>query len=370
MVGDLPFGSYQALGPAGGRVGRAVHEGGRLRRGQARDGRHLPAASSTSARASRARARSSRPGIPVMGHVGLTPQSASALGGYKAQGRDARQARPGGRRRARAPGRRLLRDRVRGVPAAVTETIMERMRIPVIGIGAGPATDGQVLVFHDLLGIYDGRAPRFAKRFAEVKRAMVEGVQDYADGGPRAPLPGRRAHLRDRPRRAGALPRDRRPGQALGHRRRHELTAKVCGIGWQLGVCAMAVHSAQLRVSTEGNGDIIDITRGVQEVVETAGIARRHRERVRRPLDRGDQPDRVRARRRPRPAGADGAAGPARRDYQHNAIGRRHQRPRAPAGRDHRPLRDRARSRTATCRPAPGSSSCSSTSTTPRASGP
>ena len=67
------------------------------------------------------------------------------------------------------------------VPAAVTETIMERMDVPVIGIGAGPATDGQVLVFHDLLGIYEGHAPRFVKRFAEVKRAMVEGVRAYAD---------------------------------------------------------------------------------------------------------------------------------------------------------------------------------------------
>jgi 3-methyl-2-oxobutanoate hydroxymethyltransferase len=55
------------------------------------------------------------------------------------------------------------------------------MRVPVIGIGAGPAADGQVLVFHDLLGIYEGRAPRFAKRFAEVKRAMVEGMQEFAE---------------------------------------------------------------------------------------------------------------------------------------------------------------------------------------------
>jgi 3-methyl-2-oxobutanoate hydroxymethyltransferase len=58
---------------------------------------------------------------------------------------------------------------------------MERMEVPVIGIGAGPATDGQVLVFHDLLGIYSGHAPRFTKRYAEVKRAMVEGVQAYAE---------------------------------------------------------------------------------------------------------------------------------------------------------------------------------------------
>ena len=67
------------------------------------------------------------------------------------------------------------------VPAAVTEVIMERMRVPVIGIGAGTATDGQVLVFHDLLGLHEGHTPRFVKRFAAVKREMVEGVRAYAE---------------------------------------------------------------------------------------------------------------------------------------------------------------------------------------------
>ena len=138
-------------------------------------------ASPTSARASsRARAIVSA-GIPLMGHVGLTPQSASALGGYKAQGRTARQA------VQVADDALALQDAgcfaivFEAIPAAVTETVMERMEIPVIGIGAGGATDGQVLVFHDLLGMYDGHAPRFTKRFAEVRRAMVEGVQAYAD---------------------------------------------------------------------------------------------------------------------------------------------------------------------------------------------
>ena len=88
--------------------------------------------------------------------------------------------------------------------------------MPVIGIGAGAATDGQVLVFHDLLGIYEGHAPRFVKRFAEVKRAMVEGVRAYAEEVRERPLPGRRAHLRDRPGRAGAVPRDRSPRASPG----------------------------------------------------------------------------------------------------------------------------------------------------------
>jgi 3-methyl-2-oxobutanoate hydroxymethyltransferase len=120
-------------------------------------------------------------GIPVMGHVGLTPQSASALGGYRTQGRTMQQA------VQVADDALALQDAgcfavvFEAVPAAVTEVIVDRMRIPVIGIGAGASTDGQVLVFHDLLGMYDGRSPRFVKRFAEAKAAMVEGMRAYAE---------------------------------------------------------------------------------------------------------------------------------------------------------------------------------------------
>jgi 3-methyl-2-oxobutanoate hydroxymethyltransferase len=76
------------------------------------------------------------------------------------------------------------------IPAAVSEALVPRLEIPVIGIGAGPATDGQVLVFHDLLGIYDGHAPRFAKRYAEVRAAMVAGVAEYASDVRRRAYPG------------------------------------------------------------------------------------------------------------------------------------------------------------------------------------
>jgi 3-methyl-2-oxobutanoate hydroxymethyltransferase len=76
------------------------------------------------------------------------------------------------------------------IPAAVAEVLMERLEIPVIGIGAGPATDGQVLVFHDLLGIYDGHAPRFAKRYGEIKAQMVAGVAEYAAQVRGAAFPG------------------------------------------------------------------------------------------------------------------------------------------------------------------------------------
>jgi 3-methyl-2-oxobutanoate hydroxymethyltransferase len=120
-------------------------------------------------------------GIPLMGHVGLTPQSASALGGYRTQGRTMHQA------VQVADDALALQDAgcfavvFEAVPAAVTEVIMDRMRVPVIGIGAGLSTDGQVLVFHDLLGMHEGHMPRFVKRFADVKRDMVDGVRAYAE---------------------------------------------------------------------------------------------------------------------------------------------------------------------------------------------
>jgi 3-methyl-2-oxobutanoate hydroxymethyltransferase len=120
-------------------------------------------------------------GIPVMGHVGLTPQTATALGGYKTQGKTAQGA------------IQLLEDALalqsvgcfaivfEAVPAAITEAIVERLEVPAIGIGAGAASAGQVLVYHDLLGITTGRSPKFVKRYAEIHAAMVDGVSRYAE---------------------------------------------------------------------------------------------------------------------------------------------------------------------------------------------
>jgi 3-methyl-2-oxobutanoate hydroxymethyltransferase len=179
LVGDLPFGSYQASDQ------QAVESAVRFVKEAGCDAVKIEMAGIAGRVAdkresvSRARAIVAA-GIPLMGHVGLTPQSASALGGFRAQGRTASQA------VQVADDALALQDAgcfaivFEAIPAAVTETIMERMDVPVIGIGAGPAADGQVLVFHDLLGIYGGHAPRFTKRFAEVRRMMVEGMQVYA----------------------------------------------------------------------------------------------------------------------------------------------------------------------------------------------
>ncbi len=171
LVGDLPFGSYEASDEqAIATAQRFVKETGcdavKLERG------------GTSVQRARAIVQA---GIPVMGHVGLTPQTATALGGYRAQGRTAEQAIAVARDAIALEEAGCFSIVLEAIPAAVAQEIMARVEIPVIGIGAGPATDGQVLVFHDLLGIYDGHVARFAKRFADVRAHMVAGVAEYAD---------------------------------------------------------------------------------------------------------------------------------------------------------------------------------------------
>jgi 3-methyl-2-oxobutanoate hydroxymethyltransferase len=170
LVGDLPFGSYEASDEqAIATAQRFVKEAGcdaiKLERG------------GSSVERARAIVES---GIPVMGHVGLTPQTATVLGGYRAQGRTAARALAVARDALALQGAGCFAIVFEAIPAAVSELLVQRLEIPVIGIGAGAATDGQVLVFHDLLGIYDGHAPRFAKRYADVRARMVAGVAEYA----------------------------------------------------------------------------------------------------------------------------------------------------------------------------------------------
>src|ERR1700761_8519071 len=170
LVGDLPFGSCEASDEQAIATGeRFVKEAGcdavKLERG------------GTSVQRARAIVDA---GIPVMGHVGLTPQTATALGGYRAQGRTAEQAIAVARDAVALEEAGCFSIVLEAIPALVAAEIVERVQIPVIGIGAGPSTDGQVLVFHDLLGIYDGHVGRFAKRFADVRSHMVAGGAEYA----------------------------------------------------------------------------------------------------------------------------------------------------------------------------------------------
>ena len=170
LIGDLPFGSYEASDElAIATAQRFIKEAGcdavKLERG------------GTSVQRARAIVEA---GIPVMGHVGLTPQTATALGGYRAQGRTAQRALAVARDAIALQEAGCFSLVLEAIPAAVASALMTQLEIPVIGIGAGPATDGQVLVFHDLLGIYDGHAPRFAKRYGEMREQMVAGVAAYA----------------------------------------------------------------------------------------------------------------------------------------------------------------------------------------------
>ena len=171
MIGDMPFGSYEVSNE------EAIRNAQRFIKEAGCDAVKIERGGSS---VERARALVGA-GIPVMGHVGLTPQTATALGGYRSQGRTAERALD------------VMHDAValqdagcfalvfEAIPSALTEAIMPRMEIPVIGIGAGGATDGQVLVFHDLLGIYDGHAARFVKRYANVRDEMIRGVTAFAD---------------------------------------------------------------------------------------------------------------------------------------------------------------------------------------------
>jgi 3-methyl-2-oxobutanoate hydroxymethyltransferase len=171
LVGDMPFGSYEASNEV------AIHNAQRFVKEAGVDAVKLERGGSS---VERARAIVAA-GIPVMGHVGLTPQSATALGGYRSQGRTAARA------------FEVMRDALglqeagafavvfEAIPTPLSEVIMPRMRIPVIGIGAGAATDGQVLVFHDLLGMYAGHTARFVKRYANVREQMIDGVRAFTE---------------------------------------------------------------------------------------------------------------------------------------------------------------------------------------------
>jgi 3-methyl-2-oxobutanoate hydroxymethyltransferase len=119
-------------------------------------------------------------GIPLMGHIGLTPQTATMLGGYKAQGRTAAKARQLFADALALQSAGCFAIVLEAVPDRIAARITEALRIPTIGIGAGPDCDGQVLVWHDLLGINEGFAPKFVKRFAGVAEETRRGLEAFA----------------------------------------------------------------------------------------------------------------------------------------------------------------------------------------------
>jgi 3-methyl-2-oxobutanoate hydroxymethyltransferase len=170
VVGDMPFGTYEISDEqAVGSAIRMVKEGGADVVKLEGAGRML----------SRVQAIADS-NIGVIGHIGLTPQSATKLGGFRAQGRTSEAA------------KRLYDDALalqeagafaivlEAVPAPVAARVSEALAVPTIGIGAGAGTDGQVLVWHDMLGMYEGRTPRFVKRYAEIAHEIGDAVERYA----------------------------------------------------------------------------------------------------------------------------------------------------------------------------------------------
>ena len=169
LVGDMPFMSYQA-DPV-----EALHNAARFLAEAGMDAVKLEGGAAMTATVRRI----VDAGIPVMGHVGLTPQSVHALGGYLSQGRTA------------ATARRILDDALalqaagcfaivlEAIPARLAEYVSGRLTIPTIGIGAGNGCDGQVLVFHDLLGLFDRFVPKFVKQYAHMHGDMAAAIGQY-----------------------------------------------------------------------------------------------------------------------------------------------------------------------------------------------
>ena len=180
LVGDMPFMSYQAsVDDAVRNAGRFVQEGGM----------HAVKLEGGGAVVEITR-RLTEAGIPVMGHLGLTPQSVHQMGGFKVQGKtDAQAARILADAKAleKAGAFSLV---LEGMPSKLAAEITHALRIPTIGIGAGPGCDGQVLVFHDMLGLTTGKAPKFVKRYANLAEEISRAVTAYAEDVRTGKFPG------------------------------------------------------------------------------------------------------------------------------------------------------------------------------------
>lgn len=168
LVGDMPFMSFTNAGEAVHNAGRFLKEAG-MEGVKMEGGEHIAPIAAAVVRA----------GIPVMGHIGLTPQTVSKLGGFKVQGKDA------------AAARRLITDAqalqdagcfsivLEAIPDRVAKLITEAVDVPTIGIGAGPHCDAQVLVMHDMVGLFDRFVPKFVKQYVQLQPQMIEALRQY-----------------------------------------------------------------------------------------------------------------------------------------------------------------------------------------------
>jgi len=171
VVGDMPFGSYQpSVELAVVNAGRFLSEGRASAVKVEGGARMLPQVEAMI-----------RADIPVMGHVGLTPQSVAKMGGFKVQGKSAEAARVLMDDATAMAGAGCFAIVLEAMPAPVAERITEAVPVPTISIGAGPGCDGQVLVVNDALGLFDRFTPRFVKRFGEVGEAVLNAAKAYVD---------------------------------------------------------------------------------------------------------------------------------------------------------------------------------------------
>lgn len=169
VITDMPFGSYNSSIPAAINNATRILKEGRADAVKIEGGVSMAATVAAIVRA----------GIPVQGHIGLTPQTATSLGGFKVQGKSAQAA------------KQLLDDAkaleeagcfsivLEAIPAPLAERITQAISIPTIGIGAGPSCDGQVLVIHDLVGLYDRFTPKFVKQFAAINEPIAAALAQY-----------------------------------------------------------------------------------------------------------------------------------------------------------------------------------------------
>jgi 3-methyl-2-oxobutanoate hydroxymethyltransferase len=169
IVGDMPFMSYNtSIREAIQNAGRLMKEGGcdaiKLEGG-------VDFAPTIEAIV--------KAGIPVQGHIGLTPQTASALGGFKMQGRDAIAAKQIIEDARALENAGVFSMILEAVPAPLGQLVAEAVKVPVIGIGAGPNVDGQVLVIHDLIGLFDKFVPKFVKQYTQVRKTILEALNEY-----------------------------------------------------------------------------------------------------------------------------------------------------------------------------------------------
>lgn len=180
VIGDMPFMSYNTS------IREAIHNAGRLMKEGGCDAIKLEGGLNFVPTV----AAIVKAGIPVQGHIGLTPQTASALGGFKMQGKDAAAAKQIIDDAAGLEDAGVFSIVLEAVPAPLGKMVSEAVRVPIIGIGAGPDVDGQVLVTHDMIGLFDKFVPKFVKPYAQIRTIIVGAMLAYKKDVQAVDFPG------------------------------------------------------------------------------------------------------------------------------------------------------------------------------------